>query len=120
MTYFPSTVTDRDDHRPVLLMIPPPEMGVRWPKQARHASQMDRLRVRGEELPVAAPARPPGRDGVMASTPPPRRRCLLEGAGAAFQHVLTASTVTYDQYEHCPIRLRAWADSQAIGGGPRG
>ena len=47
---------------------------------------------------------------------------LLEGAGAAFQHVLTASssTVTYDQAEHCPRRLRAWADSQAIGGGPRG
>jgi hypothetical protein len=41
--------------------------------------------------------------------------------GAAFQHVLTASssTVTYDQAghscEHCPIRLRVWTDSQAIG-----
>ena len=43
-----------------------------------------------------------------------------EGAGAAFQHVLTASTVTYDQDEHCSIRPRAWTDSQAIGGGPRG
>ena len=29
--------------------------------------------------------------------------------------VLTASTVTYDaESEHCPIRLRAWADSQAL------
>ena len=47
-----------------------------------------------------------GCDGVMASLPPPRRRWLPEGAGAAFQHVLTASTVghvrirTYDQAEH--------------------
>ena len=49
---------------------------------------------------MAAPARPSGRDGVMASPPQPRRRWLLEGAGAAFQHVLTASTVTYDQAEH--------------------
>ena len=65
--------------------------------------------MRGEEFAVEAPARPSERDGVMASTPPPRRRCLLEGAGAAFQHVLTASTVTYDQAEHCPIRLQAWA-----------
>ena len=73
-----------------------------------------------EELAVAAPATPSGRDGVMALPPSPRRRWLLEGAGAALQHVLTASTVTYDQSEHCPIRLRAWADSQAIGGGPRG
>jgi hypothetical protein len=87
-------------------MRPPPEMGVRWAKQARHASQMDRLRMRGEELAVAAPARPSRRDGVMVSPPPPRRRWLLEGAGAAFQHVLKASTVTYDQLaEHCPIRL---------------
>ena len=36
----------------------------------------------------------------MASPLPPRRRWLLEGAGAAFQHeVLTASTVTYDGSE---------------------
>ena len=83
-------------------MRPPPEMGVRWAKQARHTSQMDRLRMRGEALAVAAPARPSGRDGVMASPPPLRRRWLLEGAEAAFQHVLTASTVTYDQAEHCP------------------
>ena len=81
--------------------------------------------MRGEELSVAqagsaSPARPLGRDGVMASPPPPWRRWLLEGAGAVFQHVLTASTVTYDQTEHCPIYLRAWADSQAIGGGPGG
>ena len=49
-------------------MRPPPEMGVRWPKQRRHTSQMDRLRMRrGEELAVAAPAGPSGRDGVMAS-----------------------------------------------------
>ena len=40
----------------------------------------DRIRMRGEELAVAAPARPSGRDGVMASPPPPRRRWLLEGA----------------------------------------
>jgi hypothetical protein len=94
-------------------MRPSPEMGVYWAKQARHTSQMDRLRMRGEELAVAAPARPSGRDGAIASPPLPRRRRLLEGAGAAFQHVLTASTVTYDPSEHCPIRLRAWDDSQA-------
>jgi hypothetical protein len=41
-------------------------MGGRWPKQARHTSQMDQLRMRGEELAVEAPARPSGRDGVMA------------------------------------------------------
>ena len=83
-------------------------MGVRWPKQARHTLQMDQLRMRGEELAVAGPARPLGRDGVMATPPPPRRRWLLESAGAAFHSaravVLTASTVTYvDQAEHCPI-----------------
>ena len=82
-----------------VVMRPAPEMGVRWPKQARHTSQLDRFRMRGEELAVEAPARPSGRDGVMASPPQPRRRWLLEGAGAAFQHVLTASTVTYDQSE---------------------
>jgi hypothetical protein len=59
--------------------------------------------MRGEELAVVAPARPSGRYDVMASPPPLRRRWLLEGAEAAFQHVLTASTVTYDQAEHCPI-----------------
>ena len=37
-----------------------------------------------------------------------------------FYHVLTASTVTYDQAKHCPIRLLAWTDNQVIGGGPRG
>jgi hypothetical protein len=31
-------------------------MGGRWPKQARHTSQMDRLRTRDEELAVEAPA----------------------------------------------------------------
>ena len=77
----------------------PLETGDRWVKQARHTLQMDWRRMRGEELAVAAPARPSGRDGVMASPPQPRRRRLLEGAGAAFQHVLTASTVTYDQAE---------------------
>ena len=102
----------------VTVMIrPSPETGDRWAKQSRLTSQMDRFRKRGEELAVAAPARPSGRDGVMASSPQPRRRWLLEGAGAAFQHVLT---VTYDQAEHCPIRPRAWTDSQAIGGGHRG
>ena len=52
--------------------------------------------MQGEELAVEAPARPSGRDGVMASPPLPQWRWLLEGAGAAFQHVLTASTVTYE------------------------
>ena len=64
-------------------MRPPSEMGVRWPKQARHTSQMVRLCMRGEELavcPVEAPARPSAfgsrwRDGLTASPPPPRRRC---------------------------------------------
>ena len=88
-------------------MRPPPKMDGRWPKQARHTLQMGRLCMRGEELAVAAPARPSGRDGLMASSPPPRRQWLLEGAGAALQYVLTASTVTYDHSEHCPIRLRA-------------
>ena len=90
---------------------------------------MDRLRKRGEELAVAAPARPSGRDGVMASPPQPSAAAAvaagtLEGArcwSAAFQHVLTASTVTYDQADgslsHTP---RAWTDSQATGGGHRG
>ena len=32
--------------------------------------------------------------------------------------MLTASAVAYEQSEHCPIRLRAWDDSQAIGSGP--
>ena len=117
---FTLTVGDHDDQTCVLLIRPPPEMGVRWTKQAHHTSQMDRLRMRGEELAVEAPARPSGRDGVMASPPPLRRRWLMEGAGAAFQHALTASTVTYDQSEHRPRRLRACTDSQAIGGGPRG
>ena len=58
---------------------------------------MDRFCMRGEELAVSAPARHSGRDGVMASPPPPRRRWLLEGAGAAFEHALTASTVRYDR-----------------------
>ena len=107
--------------RDLLLMRPLP--GTRDGLQlAHHTSQVDRFRMRGEELAVAAPARPSGRDGVMVSPPlpPPRRQWLLEGAGAAFQHVLTASTVTYDESEHCRIHLRAWADSQAIWGGPRG
>jgi hypothetical protein len=77
-------------------------------------------------------ARPSERDGVMASSlhVPKRRRWLLEGAGAAFQHVLTASTVTYESMTKlstvvCPIRIRvrAWADSQGprllgVDGGP--
>ena len=82
-----------------------------------------------ELVAVEAPARPSGRDGVMASRSPPspRQRWLLEGAGAAFQHVLTVSTVRYDvdESDHCPIRLRHVAYEpgmiarQAIGGGPR-
>ena len=88
--------------RPAADETTPPDIGDRWAKQARHTSQMDRLRMRGEreELVVAAPARPSERDGAMASPPPPRRRWLLEGAGAAIQHVLTASMATYDQVEH--------------------
>ena len=90
-----------------VLMRPPPEMGVRWPKQPRDTSQMDRLRMRGEELAVAAPWQRlqvlQDATSVMASPPSPRRRWLLEGAGAAFQHVLTASTVTYEEFEHYPI-----------------
>ena len=88
-------------------------------------SQMDVLVCRGEELAVAAPARPSGRDSVMASPPPPRRRWLLEGAGVAFQRVLTASTVTYDQADQVSTRsstspiairlpLRAWTDTHTI------
>ena len=50
------------------------ETGVRWPKQARHTSHMVQLCMGGEEFAVAAPARPSGRDGVMGSPPPPRRR----------------------------------------------
>ena len=73
-----SMTSPSDDQSDLLLMRPPPETGVRWAKQARHASQMDRLHLRGEEVAVAAPARPSGRDGVMASPPPPRRRWLLE------------------------------------------
>jgi hypothetical protein len=90
---------------------------------------MDRLRMRSEELPVAAPARPSGnrtrrRDGL--STTAAAAVAAVEGAGAAmgaaFQHVLTASTVTYDQSEHCPIRLyeRGMIARLLIGGGPRG
>jgi hypothetical protein len=83
---------------------------------------MGRLRMRGEELAVAAPARPSGRDDVMASPPPPRRQWL---PGAVLElpfssHVLPASTATYDESEYCPIRLRVWTDSPAIGGRPRG
>ena len=65
-----------------------------------------KLRVRGEELAVAAPASASGRDGVMASPPPPRQQWLLEGAVAAFHHVLTISTRSrmYDQAEHWTLR----------------
>ena len=105
-----------------LLMIPPPETGVRWAKQACHTSQMDRPRMRGEELAVAAPARPSGRDGVMAS--PPDRRGGGVAAGRCWSCLSARAdslhAVTYDQAEHCPICLRAWTDSQAIGCGPRG
>jgi hypothetical protein len=83
----------------------------RWTRFVCKVKSLEWQRLQGLSL---------GHDGVLASPPPAQRRWLLEGAGAALQHVLTASTVTYDQSEHCPIRLRAWADSQAIGGGPRG
>jgi hypothetical protein len=48
-------------------------MGVRWPKQARHTWQMDRLRMRGEEQVKslqwhsACKVFRSERDGVMAS-----------------------------------------------------
>jgi hypothetical protein len=114
------TVMIRSD---LLLMRPSPETGDRWAKQSRHMSQMDRFHKRGEELAVAAPARPSGCDGVMASSPQPRRRWLLEGAGAAFHVSARADSLrghVCDQAEHCPIRPRAWTDSQVIGGGHRG
>ena len=76
---------------------------VRWPKQARHILQMDGFVCEVKSLQwrsASAPARPSGRDGVMASPPPPRRRWLPEGAGAArfiqHVHVLTTSTVMHD------------------------
>ena len=64
--------------------------------------------MQGEELAVAAPARPSGREGVMR-WPHHHHR----GGGGCWKvlempfstHVLTASRVTYDQFEHCPIRL---------------
>ena len=42
----------------------------------------------------------------MASPPPPRQQWLLEGAVAAFHHVLTISTRSrmYDQAEHWTLR----------------
>ena len=108
----------------MLQMRPPLEMGGRWPKQARHTSQMDRLRMRGEELAMAAPARPSGRDGVIDRDGLTTTAAAAVAAGRCWSCLSvradTASTVTYDQAEHCPIRTRAWADSQAIGGGPRG
>ena len=53
----------------------------------------------------------------MASPPPPRRRWLLDGAGAAFQYVLTASTdarshmTKLSTVSHTPYRIRprAWS-----------
>jgi hypothetical protein len=76
-------------------------MGGRWAKQACHTSQMDRLRmceVKSLQW-KRLQGLHSGRDGVMAS-PPPRGGggCwkVLE-LPSAFQHVLTASTVTYDQ-----------------------
>ena len=109
-------------------MRPPPETGDRWiARPSRHVIRRKRTgfvcEMKSLQWQRLQGLQDTGRDGVMASLPQPRRRWLLEGAGAAFQHVLTASTVTYDdgdESEHCPIRLRAWADSQAIGGGPRG
>jgi hypothetical protein len=68
---------------------------------------------------------------MMASPPLPPRRWLLEGAGRCWSCCLsaradrTASTAAYDQaaswaLSHIHVRLQAWADSQAIEGGPRG
>ena len=75
-------------------------------------------------MPVAAPVQglqDASRDGVMASPPPPRRRWLLEGAGAAFQHVLTASTVTYDHsLSTAPYAYVLRQAVGGVGGGPRG
>ena len=107
-------------------MRPPPETGDRWPNQAGTSYVADGpasyhvCEVKSLQWQRLQGLHASGRGGVMASPPPPRRRWLLERARAAFQQVLKASTVTYDQAEHRPIYLRAWTDSQAIGGGPRG
>jgi hypothetical protein len=85
-------------------------MGGRWPKQAeaRHTSQMDRLRMRGEELAVEAPARAKAfrtrrRDGLTttAAAAMAAGRCWMELPFS--QHVLRSlhATVTYDESEHC-------------------
>jgi hypothetical protein len=94
--------------------------------------QMDRPLMRGEErASVSGSAcKLQGLQDTTALWPHHNRRdgggCwkVLELGRDAFQHMLTASTVTYDQAEHCPI-LYAYepgliADCQAIGGGPRG
>ena len=66
-------------------------------------------------------ARPSGRNGVMADADGlTATAAAAVAAGRCWSclsaHVLTASTVTYDQGEHsCPIHLRAWTDSQVIG-----
>ena len=87
---------------------------------------MDRFRMRGEGRACGGSAckasRTRRRDGLTTRGWCHHRR----GGGGCWkvlelpfiQHVLTASTVMYDQAEHCPIRLRAWIDSQAIGGWP--
>ena len=71
-------------------------MGGRWPKQAeaRHTSQMDRLRMRGEELAVEAPARAKAfrtrrRDGLTTTA----AAAMAAGRsldGAAFQSARAA------------------------------
>jgi hypothetical protein len=95
-----------------------------WPKQTRHTSQMDRFRMRGEELAVAAPARPSGRDGVMASPPLTTTAAAAMAAGRCWSCLSARAdslhSHVYDQAERCPIHLRVWTDSQAIGGGPGG
>ena len=56
---------------------------------------MDRLHMRGEELAVAAPARPSGRDGLTtaaAAAVAAAGRCWSY-AGAAFQHVPRADSL---------------------------
>ena len=123
--------------RPGLQMRTPLETGDCWPKQARHTSQMDRLRMRGRRAcSGSACERPSGRNGVMASPPPPWRRWLLDAgrcwsclsARADSLHgpchgartsdprsrMAKLSTVPY------AYTLHAWADNQAIGAGPRG
>jgi hypothetical protein len=88
-----------------------------WPNQARHTSQMDRLfvcEVKSLQCGSACKAfrtrrRDLGRDGLTTTA------AAAVAAGRCWSclsaRVDSLSTVTCDQSEHCPIRLRAWADS---------